>query len=826
MREPLLLPMIAVAAGILTGRLLGFSINEAALPALAFAALSVAPVSTWLRRTTAALAMFFAGAFLWAWHLPGPQPWIDAEPREVVTVDGCVVEPAVFSDDRARFTLELEPGARALVEAPPESPRLAYGQRVELEARVRSPHNFGNPGAFDYAAYLARRDVFWTALVPAKGIVRLLPGRCGSRFLGWVYALRTAALDQIDRLYPTDRYASAMLEAVLIGESGHLERVWTEDFRRSGTYHALVISGLHIAVLAGVLLFLLRFVPVRPEAALVLTAAAAWLYALVSGFSTPVVRAAAGFTLYAIARMLFRKVRPLNLLAAVVLGLLAWDPAQLFEASFQLSFLSVAAIGSLAAPLIESRTAPFSRGLRGITNTEIDPHLEPRTAQFRVELRLSAETLALWTRVPVAMAAHALAGVARAWFFFLDLGIVSAAIQVALAVPMAVYFHRISLSGLTANLAIVPLMNMVVPLGFTALFTGWEWTARLTHRLLAWSAQVAAWHADLEPAWRVPDPPLWLAIGMSAALVGAALLIRRGVQRGLAVAVVMALVALLIWSPWPSKLEPGLLELTAIDVGQGDSLLVVFPQGATMLVDGGGRLEYGNRRRSNLDTGEDVVSPYLWGRGIQRIDILVATHAHQDHTGGLTALLENFRPRELWTGANPPKALVEKAQRFGVRVREQRAAAPFDLSGASVQVLAPTAGYAATRAGKEPGNNDSLAFRISFGSRSFLLTGDLESPSERRLLEDGTLSATDVLKVAHHGSRTSTTQAFLEAVRPSIAVISAGFENSFNHPHPEIVQRLDARHVTLLRTDLNGLATVRTDGIRLFFALTSWEKER
>ena len=264
-----------------------------------------------------------------------------------------------------------------------------------------------------------------------------------------------------------------------------------------------------------------------------------------------------------------------------------------------------------------------------------------------------------------------------------------------------------------------------------------------------------------------------------------------------------------------------MLELTAIDVGQGDSLLVVFPQGSTMLIDGGGKLVYGKQSRSNLDTGEDVVAPYLWRRGIRRIDILVATHAHQDHIGGLAALLEDFRPKELWTGANPPPALMEQARKLGVQVRQQRASPPFDLAGTRLQVLAPTLEYVP---GKEPGNNDSLAFRISYGTRSFLLTGDLEAPVERRLLVDGAISATDVLKVAHHGSRTSSTRSFLDAVHPSVALISAGFENSFNHPHPDVVQRLQEAHTTILRTDLDGLATVRTDGTRLFFALSSWEK--
>lgn len=816
MRDPLLLPAIAVAAGIATGRSLELPASGTGAAALALALLGAAPVCRRLRRAAVVSACFFAGAFLWVWRQPAREPWIDAGSREIVILEGCVVEPALFSEDRARFTLELEPGARALVEASPEVPRLDYGQRVELEARVRPPRNFGNPGAFDYAAYLAHRHVYWTAFVPARGAVRLLPGRCGSRLLSWIYGLRGAALERIGRMYPQERYARAMLEAILIGEPGHLERVWTEDFRRSGTYHALVISGLHIAVLAGVLLFFWRFLPFPPEVGLAFTAAAGWLYAMVSGFSTPVVRAAAGFTLFMIARLLYRKTRPLNLLAAVALGLLAWDPQELFEASFQLSFLSVAALGALAVPLIESRTSPFAHATRAITNVEIDPHLEPRAAQFRVELRLAAQTVALYTRIPVGAAAHALAGAARAVLFVFEMAIISASIQAGLALPMAAYFHRVSLSGLSANLVIVPLMNLAVPAGFLALFTEWQWPARLTNQLLDWSARAAAWHASLEPAWRVPDPPVWGALGMAAAAAGAVALFHAGKLRRTSAAVIAAVVAVLLWSPWPARIEPGLLELTAIDVGQGDSLLVVFPARATMLIDGGGRLDYGQRRRSNVDTGEDVVSPYLWRRGVRRIDILAATHAHQDHTGGLRALLENFRPRELWTGANPPAALLREARALGVRVREQRAGPPFDFSGARLQVLAPTPEYTAFRSGKEPANNDSLALRITYGRRSFLLTGDLEAAVERELLEAGAALTADVLKVAHHGSRTSTTPEFLAAVNPSIAVISAGFENAFNHPHPDVLRRLE--NTLLLRTDLGGLATVQTDGRGLYAA--------
>jgi len=247
-------------------------------------------------------------------------------------------------------------------------------------------------------------------------------------------------------------------------------------------------------------------------------------------------------------------------------------------------------------------------------------------------------------------------------------------------------------------------------------------------------------------------------------------------------------------------------------------LLVVFPGGAVMVIDGGGRLVFGPQRPTSLDIGEDVVSPYLWNRGIRRIDILVATHSHQDHIGGLPSVMANFRPKELWTGANPPPELLAQASLLGIRTFEKRTSPAFEMSGARVEVLAPTEDYAAPQIG----NNDSLVLRISYGSRSFLLTGDLERSIESKLLANGAIAHADVLKVGHHGSKTSTSRPFLDAVAPSVAVISAGFENSFGHPHPDVLGRLEARRTAILRTDLDGLSSVRTDGNRLWFGMQSW----
>jgi len=814
----------AIAGGILLARVVPFETRELAILVAAYLVLTL--ICLWRRSRVLAgvscvLAFVASGALVAVTHRAPPAPQLDTEGPAILS--GCVVEPSALSAGRDQFLLELEPGARVRVSLyVPEgkqAPRLRYGQRVEFDARVRPTRNFNNPGQFDYVNYLARQNVYWTASARATTPLRVLPGRCGSRFMSAIYRLRTAALDRIERLYAGQPYETGMMEQVLIGESSKLDKVWTDQYRSTGTYHALVIAGLHVAILAAFLMFLLRICFVPRELANLLTVLAAWLYALVTGGQAPAVRSAAGFTLFMIARLLYREARILNVLAAVAIGFLLLDPDQMFDASFQLSFLAVGFIGAFVVPLVEKTSGPLAAGVADLTDPDRGLRLDPRVAQFRVEMQLLAETACLWMRLPRKFCMMAVSFSTRVIFFFYELSLTSATIQIGLALPMAIYFHRVSFTGLSANAFVVPLVGVVIPVGFLAVFTGWSVPALICGWLLAMSKFVVEWHAQLEPNWRIPPPPVWLAAGVTGALIAVALLGRssgRKLWRALSFASLAGLAVLLllmIWHPFPPAVIGHTLEITAIDVGQGDSIFVALPSGKLMLMDGGGIASFGKQVKTNLNIGEDVVSPYLWSRSIRRLDVVGLSHAHQDHIGGLAAVLENFHVRELWTGATPEcpewDALRRKATELRVKIVPLEQGRQFDYGGAHFEVLAPAATYvpAAT-----PRNNDSLVLELAYGQRSVILCGDMERQLESELVASGLVRHADILKVGHHGSKTSTSGPFLDSVHPAFALISVGFENLYGHPHPDILERLNRAKIEILRTDQAGAITLRTDG--------------
>jgi competence protein ComEC len=715
-------------------------------------------------------------------------------------------------------------GVNSRAEPPSELPApLRAGDRVEALVRAHPPRNYGNPGAFDARGHLAREDVHLIGTLRSPELLRKLaaPSPGLSHRLARV---RGRLLTQLDAMYAAAPDRAAVLRAMLLGDRNFVDHERAEAFQKGAAYHVLVIAGLHVAALAGFVLWAGRRLRLSLLTRTLMTLAVLAGYVAVVEDRPPILRAALMAAIFLSSRLLFRRVELLNTLALAALLLLVARPSTLADPSFQLSFLTLGTIGALAAPWMDRSSGIYLRALDHLGDVTRDAAHPPRAVQFRLDARAAAHWLS--SRLSQHLASHAetlviapCRFVLRSWEIFL----LSATIQLGMMPMLAYYFHRVSLAGPLANIPAVLLTGLIVPLGFLALGASFLWWALGSAAAKAVGALVGALVAAVEwfarwhwASYRIPEPPLCELAAFFTCVILMAFAVRAARKRWqLLLALPLALLALAVATyPFAAKLERGKLEVTVLDVGQGDSLLAAFPDGHTLLIDGGG--SFGVTRlggvRTGFDTGEQVVSTYLWHRGLKRLDVVALTHAHQDHLGGLAAVLENFRVRELWVGrdvASPAfRALLEVARERGVRVVHRVRGQGFTWDGVAGQVRWPDTPDEVQTAK----NNDSLVLRLVYGRTAMLLPGDIEGPVEHKLAADGEPLAATFLKVAHHGSKTSTSTDWLTGVDPRTVAISVGETNPFGHPHPDVLERLRAAGVRVLRTDRDGAITASSDG--------------
>ena len=721
-------------------------------------------------------------------------------------------------------------GLRATMYAPLDQqfPAIRCGDQVHALIAMHVPERYLDPGVWDATAWLRGQGIGVVGSLKVSALT-LTPGSRGS-FACWLHSLQesgsqrlidfagSSAASRLPQWMLLSTTDAGMLSAMILGDRTYLSHEARVGFERTGSFHLLVVSGMHLAIFAACIFGLAGLLRLPRAWSTAVTIACAFGYALLAGFGEPVQRSFWMVTLYLLARLLFRERNSLNAIGFAALCLLALDPRSLAGASFQMTLLSVLIVAGVAVPVAGHTFAPYLHAAANLGLIAIDPSLPPRLAQFRVTLRLIGSHLQpflgrwLAMRLPAALV--------RLLLRICELLLVSGLIELAMSLPMAIYFHRVTALGLPVNLLVVPLIGLALPCALITFATLLLWPsaalapAALTAALLHTINGIVQLFSSMGAGDIRLSGPGTAAIAGGILLIGVAVWAARNSRFPIALPVAaLACSALIVYYPRALAYQPGVLEVTAIDVGQGDSLLLVSPQGKTLLVDAGGPTGGGSQASSgNFEIGEDVVSPVLWSRNIRRLDVVALSHAHSDHMGGMLAVLRNFHPRALWVGHNPGipayEVLLAEAKQLNIPVLSMAAGDHLGFGGASVEVLAPPAGYTP---GAAASNDDSLVLRVAYGATSVLLEGDAQAASEQHMLSEALHS--DLLKVGHHGSKTSTTPRFLAAVAPSYAVISVGHHNPYGHPKIDILDRLQDDHVLTFRTDALGATSFYLNGI-------------
>ncbi len=730
----------------------------------------------------------------------------------------------------------LVPSRTAANEAQLSALQLRYGTRISLTTSLDYFGNYRNPGVSTLAEYLDRREYDATGIVRSPASIVRVEDTNVFKPLAWLYDWRQRLQLAIDSRFAPD--TAGVLDAALLGNRYNLSSAVSDRFREGGTFHVLVISGLHITFLGGIVFLVVRRLARHRVLQFVLPATVVWSYSLAVGAEASVVRAALMFSFAGLAAIVFRQPNALNALGAAALVLLVRSPKEIFDPSFQLTFLSVLAIVVIAWPLLLSlsaigawypaRATPYpptcSRVVKSFcellfwSERKWKAELARSPHKYRLFKAPSASWLERW------YLQHCLR-------YMFGATVVSVSVQIVLLPLMIVYFHRLSVASLLLNIVVSILLAALVAVAILALLIS-QLSAAMAAPLLK-LADAINWlmvhsvdpFSDLGlAALRLPEysgpafavyliyfvPLLLLVVALSRWRPLAARVRPHAMVLPLSVVQLLLLTVLLL-HPFSAGRANGKLRIDFIDVGQGDAALVTMPDGTTLLIDGGGRPSFLGKAESTRRIGETVVSEYLWWRGLSEIDYVVATHADADHMDGLNDVLKNFHVRSVLIARTPTddsefKKFSETARETRTPLETIEAGDTIRFNSVEIRVLWPRPSEVRSD------NNSSIVLRIQFGERSILFTGDIEKAAEGSLVASEQPLRVDVVKVPHHGSRTSSTDRLVLATKPTFAIISVGRNSMFGHPHKEVVDRWQANGATVLTTGDSGTITVITDG--------------
>lgn len=861
-QHPLFQLALAFSAGICVSDYLPVGISLALIACAACTVVStVAIVKTRIALAGAALllAFFFAGQALASLEKPSASGFVK---RHLVgrplTLTGVLDGPPEFSRDRLYISLRVErcffennetvvsgrvwllaPIRNSTSEGQFTSLQLRYGARVRVATALDYAGNYRNPGVSTLSEYLERREYDATGIVRSPASIVRLDNARVFKPLAWLYEWRQRLQRAIDSRFAPE--TAGVLDAALLGNRYNLSATASERFREGGTFHVLVISGLHITFLGGIVFLAARRLTSHGFLQFLLPAIVVWSYSFAVGAEASVVRAALMFSFAGLATIVFRSPNSLNALGAAALVLLIRSPNEIFDPSFQLTFLSVLAIVAIAWPLLISLSAigtwhpthstPFppacSRALKSFCEILF---WSERT--WKNELDRSSHHYLLFKARSAARLERC--SLQRCLRYVFGAIVVSASVQIVLLPLMIVYFHRLSLASLVLNIVVSILLAVLVAVALLALLVS-EISLTISAPLFK-IADAINWlmvhsvdpFSDLGlAAVRLPEysgsaalvyavyylPLLLLIITLAHWRPLAARSERQSRLQRIVLPVSVAQLLLLgvIVHPLNVSHSDGKLRVDFLDVGQGDSALITTPDGTTILVDGGGRPSFLGKGAATRRIGETVVSEYLWWRGLSEIDYVVATHADADHIDGLNDVLRNFRVRGVLVARRPTdndefKKLSETLLETRTPVETIQAGDSFRIGSVEIDVLWPPPETDVSD------NNNSVVLRMQLGQRSLLLTGDIEKAAELSLVGSPQPLRVDVVKVPHHGSKTSSTEPFVLATKPAFAIVSVGRNSMFGHPHTEVVDRWHASGATVLTTGHFGTITIATDG--------------
>src|SRR5262245_26894467 len=735
---------------------------------------------------------------------------------------------------------------------------LDYGSRMRILGNLSDRIGYRNPGAPDFDQMLEYRGVDATGAIKSPLLIENLGFGAHNAVLHLLYRIRARAI--AITLRTLNQPTSGILVAALFGNRYFLSRDAAETFRAGGTFHLLVISGSHVAMIALVALWLVRKLSSHRIIQYSLVMMLMWAYALMVGAQPSITRAVVTLNVALVGQLIFRDSIGANTLAASAIVLLAWQPRDIFNPAFQLSFLTVLMIVALASPLYlrlkkigewrPSISTPYpprvSKPVKWLAEFLFWNEREFREEMKRspIRYRLEKSRAAVWLN-------RFRLQVVSAWIV-ITLA-TTTAVQIGLLPLMIHHFHRFSIVSPVANVIEAALVFALMIAGASHLLIhsiigAWALKFAPVVNAIGWLTVEAGkplieWR---KASFRAPDfGDHWELV--FAAYFGAVLILiiattesnpfRKGDGGGderrkmigraattVSTLTIIALGWLLVVHPFEHEYERGRLSVTFLDVGQGDAMLISFPQGSLMLLDSGGRIGFDSRGgyeaneeafvEDRISVGEAAVAPYLWSRGIKRLDWIAASHGHPDHVEAFGDIARGFEIGAVLKGMSGHREgtrdLIGEATRAsGAPLRIVKRGDLIHIDGVRVDVLAPF-----SDPGRPPmsDNNESLVLRITFGDHSFLLTGDIEKSAEARLVQSESDLRANVLKVAHHGSKTSSTIEFLERVKPRHAVISVAKLSPFGHPHAETMARLQTTNARIWRTSECGAITISTDG--------------